>query len=245
MSKAEDLAKKIKQVLRERQGSFQCRQCPTPTMTEQALKTALRSRFKKAPWATADFDSYYKLALQELAKDPEGHSLKILGGTEEGEQRLFLSTVAILSYRCQLYLVTSAFIEAYRFYLIAISLLAVLAIYQYFKWQWSRAEKRKVDELVQTVLQCLAEQDALNRRDPTRPATLSVPQLRDALFMNAPASDKTRLWPKVCDAISNNSNVRESVMSIKGEQHRVWEWIGMDVLAPFTRSASSTSSAPA
>jgi len=34
--------------------------------------------------------------------------------------------------------------------------------------------------------------------------------------------------------ISQNSNVRESVMSIKGEQHRVWEWIGMDVLSPMS-----------
>jgi hypothetical protein len=118
---------------------------------------------------------------------------------------------------------------------LALAVALALSIYLYIKWRVGSWERRKVDELVQTVLQCLAEQDALNRRDPTRPSTLSVPQLRDALFMNAPVRDKTRLWPQVCAAIALNSNVRESVMSIKGEQHRVWEWIGMDVLAPFTK----------
>jgi hypothetical protein len=195
-SKAEDLLKAIKLVLRERQGSFQCRQCASPTVPEPMLKSTLRSpRFQRASWSGEDFDSYYRLAMADLLKDPESqqHGIKILGGSGDGHQRLFLSSVAKFSWRCQLYLLAIHFLDKYRNHLLALAVA------------------------------------------PTRPSTLSVPQLRDALFMNAPVRDKTRLWPQVCAAIALNSNVRESVMSIKGEQHRVWEWIGMDVLAPFTK----------
>jgi len=235
-SKAEDLLKNIKMLLRERQGAFQCRQCPTPTLGESALKAALTSsRFNRASWAGEDFESYYKLAILDVQKDPDHHGLTLMGDASAGQQRIFLSSIAKFSWRCQLYLLVSYFVDTYRWHLIGFSLAFLLIVYFYFRLRTARWERKKVDELVQTVLQCLAEQDALNRRDPSRPATLSVPQLRDALFMNASSKEKARLWPLVCSAIANNSNVRESVMSIKGEQHRVWEWIGMDVLAPFTK----------
>lgn len=99
----------------------------------------------------------------------------------------------------------------------------------------SRTGKR-VQELVHVILQILAEQDALHRRDPLIPASISVPQIRDALFYRASARHRNRLWPLVCDAIQKNSNVRESIMYLKGEQTKVWEWIGSDVLSPLIRS---------
>lgn len=228
-SKAEALVKTIKTVLRERQGAFQCRQCPSPALPDQALRAALTApRFHRAAWAGPDFDSYYRLAILDIVKDPEHHGLKLMGNEQ---QRILLSSVAKFSWRCQLYM----FAEAHRPQLIFVSCALLAAVYLYLRLKRSVWERRKVDELVQTVLQCLAEQDALNRRDPSRPSTLSVPQLRDALFMNASVGEKARLWPKVCAAIAANANVRESVMAIKGEQHRVWEWIGMDVLTPFTK----------
>lgn len=228
-SKAEALVKAIKTVLRERQGSFQCRQCPSPALPDQALRAALTSaRFHRASWAGPDFESYYRLAILDIVKDPEHHGLKLMGNEQ---QRIFLSSVAKFSWRCQLYM----FAEAHQRQLIFVSTIVLASIYFYFRLKRSAWERRKVDELVQTVLQCLAEQDALNRRDPSRPSTLSVPQLRDALFMNASVKEKACLWPKVCASIAANANVRESVMAIKGEQHRVWEWIGMDVLTPFTK----------
>lgn len=55
----------------------------------------------------------------------------------------------------------------------------------------------KVEELVQTVLQILAEQDALNRRNPTVPSTISVHQIRDALFLKSSQRNKNRFWPLV------------------------------------------------
>lgn len=234
-SKAEDLAKKIKLVLRERQGNFQCGLVSTPSIAEPALKALLQSsRFKGAPWATVDFDSYWRLAVLDLSKDIESNNGIRVMGSGEDQPRLFLSTVALLSYKCQVKLLAAQFYDQYRWHLTLSIGFLLLSITAYLKWKWSRAEAKQVEELVQTVLQCLAEQDALNRRDPTRPSTLSVPQLRDALFMNAKAGEKARLWPRVCATIATNSNVRESVMSMKGEQHRVWEWIGQDVLAPFT-----------
>jgi len=49
--------------------------------------------------------------------------------------------------------------------------------------------------------------------------------------MKSSSRIRNRLWPLVVKAIGRNSNVRESVMAIKGDQHRVWEWVGSDVLS--------------
>lgn len=70
----------------------------------------------------------------------------------------------------------------------------------------------------------------MNRRDPTCPSTISVHQIRDALFLKSSTRERNTLWPLVVEAIASNSSVRESVMSVQGEQQRMWEWIGADIL---------------
>jgi hypothetical protein len=239
-SKVEALVARIKRILREQQGAFQCSRVPSANLDEPSLKAMLKS-VHRAPWQGTDFEAYYRLALLDMAKDPESHGIRVFG--PEGE-RIFASRIAILTLRCQLYLASSAFLRTYRWHMLGVIFALALLAYIYLTVRRYIWERRKADELVQSVLQILAEQDALNRRDPTRPATISVHQLRDALFMNARKAEKLRLWPRVCEAIAHNSNVRESVMSIKGEQHRVWEWIGMDVLAPLIKSPLATTEQP-
>lgn len=38
---------------------------------------------------------------------------------------------------------------------------------------------------------------------------------------------KKAIWDNVYKIVSGNSNVREYVSTIRGEQHKVWEWIGI------------------
>lgn len=128
------------------------------------------------------------------------------------------------------------FYRAYRFKIWTGGLVIAALVVTWYHLKSKSKNARKVEELMQAVLQILAEQDALNRRDPTIPSSISIHQIRDALFFKSSARQKTHLWPLVCKAIGRNSNVRETVMSIKGEQHRVWEWIGSDVLSPLIRS---------
>lgn len=47
--------------------------------------------------------------------------------------------------------------------------------------------------------------------------------------------DRLRIWARVQTEIKRNSNVRESVTVIKGEQHRVWKWIGSPLLSPLRK----------
>lgn len=135
-----------------------------------------------------------------------------------------------LKCRLQLYMINYYKSHKLQVWSCGMALLSLLYIFSTLR-QRSKTVK-KIEELVQAVLQILAEQDALNRRDPTIPSSISIHQIRDALFFKTSNRTRHRLWPLLCKAIERNSNVRESVMNIKGEQHRVWEWIGSDVLSP-------------
>jgi hypothetical protein len=64
--------------------------------------------------------------------------------------------------------------------------------------------------------------------------TLSINQLRDTLMIGVGNSSltldqptKKAIWDNVYKIVSSNSNVREYVSTIRGEQHKVWEWIGI------------------
>lgn len=136
------------------------------------------------------------------------------------------------------------FYRRFRWYIWASAMLAVAVGGIAISTHRRRRHERHVEQLTLSVLQILAEQDAINRRNPTVASAISVHQIRDALFLKASTRIKNRIWPAVCKAISRNSSVRESVMSIKGEQHRVWEWIGSDVLNPLHHSPLLLNSSP-
>lgn len=73
----------------------------------------------------------------------------------------------------------------------------LLAGFWYLSYQRRSRTSKRVEELCQAVLQILAEQDALNRRDPTIPSAISIHQIRDALFFKANNRTRNRLWPLV------------------------------------------------
>lgn len=73
----------------------------------------------------------------------------------------------------------------------------LLAAFLYLTYQRRSTTSKRIEELCQAVLQILAEQDALNRRDPTIPSAISVHQIRDALFFKANHRTRNRLWPLV------------------------------------------------
>lgn len=68
-----------------------------------------------------------------------------------------------------------------------------------------------------------------HHRDPTVQSFIPVNQIRDAVFMNESVRKKNYLWPRIVEKISKNSNIVESITTIRGEQCRAWEWIGADV----------------
>ncbi|KAF9179037.1 inner nuclear membrane protein enriched at telomere/subtelomere region [Haplosporangium sp. Z 767] len=92
-----------------------------------------------------------------------------------------------------------------------------------------RKEAKIINDLVANVLAKLAEQAHYCHIDPILYPDLFVPQihLRDALLadVHSPAR-RNELWEKVSAVVDMNANVRVSAQEVRGEIHRVWEWVG-------------------
>ncbi|KAF9090687.1 hypothetical protein BGX23_005805 [Mortierella sp. AD031] len=92
-----------------------------------------------------------------------------------------------------------------------------------------REEVRIVQELVEQVLSKLSEQVHYYYIDPVIYPELFVPQihLRDALLTDIHSHVRRQeIWEKVSLIVDRNANVRVSAQEVRGEIHRVWEWIG-------------------
>ncbi|KAF9107729.1 inner nuclear membrane protein enriched at telomere/subtelomere region [Mortierella sp. AM989] len=92
-----------------------------------------------------------------------------------------------------------------------------------------REEERVIQGLVDNVLSKLADQSHYHYIDPVLCLDPYLPQihLRDALLTNELAPVKRQeLWDKVSAIVDRNANVRVSAQEVRGEIHRVWEWIG-------------------
>lgn len=72
-------------------------------------------------------------------------------------------------------------------------------------------------------------QSAQHRFDPAAPSFISTNQLRDAVLIKSSSREKSALWPRITAEVLRNSNIVESITIFRGEQTRVWEWIGADV----------------
>ena len=92
-----------------------------------------------------------------------------------------------------------------------------------------RKETRVVNGLVQNVLTKLSDQAHYYYVDPVIYPEPFLPQLhlRDVLLANvhSPAM-RQEIWGNVVAAVDRNSNVRTSTQEVRGEVHRVWEWVG-------------------
>ncbi|KAG0020221.1 inner nuclear membrane protein enriched at telomere/subtelomere region [Entomortierella chlamydospora] len=92
-----------------------------------------------------------------------------------------------------------------------------------------REEERVIHSLVNNVLNKLADQSHYHYIDPVLCLDPYLPQihLRDALLTNVQTpARRQELWDKVSAIVDRNANVRVSAQEVRGEIHRVWEWIG-------------------
>lgn len=76
----------------------------------------------------------------------------------------------------------------------------------------------RVEQLCEAVLQILAEQDGLHRRDPTLPNSISIHQIRDALFFKASNRTRNRLWPLVRDRFVCTAEGTHQFVGLQGHQ---------------------------
>lgn len=143
---------------------------------------------QRPAWCTNQqvFEGLLQAALEETL---EGNLKKAI----RNGQTLYWSTLPLLGWQCRLQIG----LYRHRRKLLGVLALSCLLIYCIFCMRQRRLDALRTDELVHAVLQILAEQDALSRRDPQIPSTISIHQLRDALFLKSSHRERPRLWPKV------------------------------------------------
>lgn len=198
--------------------------------SERSLKEHVKST--AGPWQEDPkrFDSLFDLAIKRLIK---ASILSTEKKTPDGPI-LVVACHPVYPWTCVLGCNIRSIVKEHWMHIILVLMLVVAILYARLKIIQSSKRHSMASNLGEAVLVKLVEQEYLNRSDPmTYPSTVPVNQLRDALLVDVPSdSEKRRIWANVSSLIHRNSNVRESVTTIKGEQHRVWEWIGPEVLSP-------------
>ncbi|KGG51498.1 hypothetical protein DI09_33p150 [Mitosporidium daphniae] len=183
------------------------------------------------------FEAFLAAALSRIAGRPESFEVKTLPVDQEQEhpnQTWFRAHTPSFSFECRFRL----FCMRHRPLIAIFTVIVAIAIWIKRTVSRMRSLSKDAKLLMETVLDKLIQQDFLNRQDSTMfPSCIPVAQLRDALISGPTFSPscntesyRRQLWKEVSRLIHSNSNVRESTTLIRGEQHRVWEWIGPEVL---------------
>jgi hypothetical protein len=198
MSLVDDMISKIRRLLSERAGQAMCGEIEElgRVLTEAQLARALQQTYPLAEWNTAQFDSLYKLALQDIGRNPSMLHLDISHNPIDG-MIMLQSSAPRITLACRSRLYFKGVYNQHRFRIWTAGI-----IFGTMAYLWVMAHRRgrtakRVAELTEAVLQILAEQDALNRRDPTISSTISVHQIRDALFFKSSNRARSHLWPLV------------------------------------------------
>lgn len=207
-----------------------CLQEMSEMISFPVLKDHISKSYPNAPFIRSNidglrFDDLFEASLEDCCRNGEKLFLQCTSNS-------IRSIRPLLPIGCKICLSIKRFYRRFFVHLWSFTFVVLLCTLLVWKRMKRLQRDRMVADLVRKVLHILAEQDHLNRRDPTIPSSISVPQIRDALFMKSALSYRDSLWPLVCRTIDRHSAVRESAMTMKGEQHRVWEWIGSDVLSP-------------
>lgn len=194
----DDIVSKIRSLLSEMAGRAMCGEIEEiqRIMTEAELAQALQKEHPLAEWNTSQFDSLYKLALQDVGKNPSALGIEISHNPLDG-MIMLQSTRPRVSLGCRVRISLRGIYRRnrLRIWLGGLGLLALTSLVTMARHR--RRTSKRVEQLCQAVLQILAEQDGLHRRDPTLPNSLSIHQIRDALFFKSGARTRNRLWPLV------------------------------------------------
>ncbi|MBW0487509.1 hypothetical protein O181_027224 [Austropuccinia psidii MF-1] len=167
-------------------------------------------------------EEIFELAIQELEKSQE---IIRIDGWLSTSQFKFME----LSWKCKLKLGVLKLIKKFKLILISIGIGLFGWIYIKIKLNNMSEEKKRVAELVEITLTKLRDESWTHHTNPSlapNPMIASA-QLRDLIlsYDHSPVN-RQKLWRKVEKVIEGNSNVRTKLSEIRGENIKVWEWIG-------------------
>ncbi|KAG0250830.1 inner nuclear membrane protein enriched at telomere/subtelomere region [Mortierella polycephala] len=220
-------------ILRRRAGDEECKESRKPPasaelfarqrMTVGELKNTIES-MKDSSVSAAEFEEYWALTLMELDR----RSVRI--AFEEGIGEVYIRSLEpSKTLSCRIRHALVEWVIQYQLLLIALTTAATSGILARYHISRRRKEIKIINGLVANVLAKLAEQAHYCHIDPILYPDPFVPQihLRDALLADvySPAR-RNELWEKVSAIVDMNASVRVSAQEVRGEIHRVWEWVG-------------------
>ncbi|KAF9142129.1 inner nuclear membrane protein enriched at telomere/subtelomere region [Mortierella sp. GBA39] len=178
--------------------------------------------------ASIDREEYlqlWKLALKELHRRPD--TVVFEHGLANEERIRSLRPRKSLSCRLRQAFVGWALRFKFILFTLTAGLIGAAAVHVHIARR--RKEARIVNGLVQNVLAKLSDQAHYYYVDRVLYPEAYLPEyhLRDVLLadVHSPAR-RQEIWNKVEAVVERNSNVRATSEEVRGELHRVWEWVG-------------------
>ncbi|KAF9437787.1 inner nuclear membrane protein enriched at telomere/subtelomere region [Entomortierella beljakovae] len=172
-----------------------------------------------------DFSQYWDRAIKELRQRTDKVSFE---QGINGEERI-RSLKPQKSLGCRIRQTLVRWIVKSKFVILALISSALCGVLIHVHITKRHKQSRVVSGLVQNVFSKLSDQahyyyvDPVIYPEPYLPRT----QLRDALLSEVESpSRRQEIWSKVESVVERNSNVRTSSQEVRGELHKVWEWIG-------------------
>lgn len=217
-------------------------------MPQSYAKAQLRSLIGTR-WTDAVFNEHWNLLMDRMMTDEECALRSIVDDTTHSHRLLASSNPSIHSFTCRIRKHTWRLIVRFAPHLIILGLMMSLGYLGVTTYTQHQAETVIVLDLVENVTDAIHSEQESNHLDPVRHPMpgLSITQLRDHFLpvystatrdalgrkiFTLPSDARTRIWKRVGALVVRNSNVRESVLQVKGEAHRVWMWIGSSALSP-------------
>ncbi|KAF9185251.1 inner nuclear membrane protein enriched at telomere/subtelomere region [Haplosporangium sp. Z 11] len=217
-------------------GNVECSILGTPTAKDSVEYRARRGistnelrsqleQLKDASVSEEDFSHYWDRALRELRQRTDKVIFEL---GLAGEERI-RSLRPRKSLSCRFRQALVGWIIKFRpfLFVLIMSIVGGLGIRAYITRR--RRDAKTISGLVQNVLTKLSDQAHYHYIDPVVYSEPFLPQthLRDALLLNIhTAARRQAIWDKVQDIVERNSNVRTSSQEVRGELHKVWEWVG-------------------
>ncbi|KAF8945203.1 inner nuclear membrane protein enriched at telomere/subtelomere region [Haplosporangium gracile] len=182
-------------------------------------------QLKDASIDREDFLQYWKLALKELHRRPD--TIIFEHGLANEERIRSLRPRKSLGCRLRQTFVGWALRFKFILFTLTAGLIGAAAVHVHIVRR--RKETRIVNGLVQNVLTKLSDQAHYYYVDRVLYPEPYLPEyhLRDVLLadVHSPAR-RQEIWNKVEAVVERNSNVRATLEEVRGELHRVWEWVG-------------------
>ncbi|KAG8960307.1 inner nuclear membrane protein enriched at telomere/subtelomere region [Tulasnella sp. 419] len=187
---------------------------------QDALKASVLKVVKDVP----NPEDLYDRALVELAK------LALISSDEdENGDVYYTASRSNFNLMCKIQIGLKETWDAWKGRIFALVLCILGFIMTRRKLANDALEARKVAELVQEALESLQEQEMAYHVDPvlTPEPYIAPAHLRDLILRHehSPAV-RQKLWVKVQKIVEGNSNVRANLEEVKGEDTRVWRWVG-------------------